>query len=202
MVFNPGIFFNFIIENDLRISRFFVYVILICNNSDTHQIIRERNIPKPTFLRQVSNSCRAFVQARVTFCASVISPDRHFFEILVIDSPTIPYNRQAIPPTGIYGHFCFELLHFAFGILRLHTANLAIFPQEVFYFHGFDNFSALFASIVEKHQIKLTANYLPGCGSIMIEMLEEVKWRRHFAIGIDKLNAEFFSEMGLFHLVD
>ena len=66
----------------------------------------------------------------------------------------------------------------------------------------FPDDGAFVAGVLHQHLVKLGAQDLPRLSNILIVTIEKIEWLRSLAGGRDKLDAVFFDEGRLAHLLD
>ena len=90
VIFDPLVLLDLAFEDGFR--RFYALaceIFAVSDNTNADHVIVLRDVPKPSFLRHVGNRSRPFVDSWVAFGPFIISPNRHFVKLRVLESPIV-----------------------------------------------------------------------------------------------------------------
>src|SRR5215470_15295598 len=101
VLLNPRVFRHLVMKDLGKIPRAVVKVRLLGNSTDTHDILRQRNVPEPALLREVSNSSGALIDSWVAQRSLVVGPDSDFVQVRIAHFPPTARHCERIAPTGV-----------------------------------------------------------------------------------------------------
>src|SRR5437879_13360535 len=87
-----------------RGSRAVVEVSLCGNCANTNDIFRQRNVPEPALLGEVSNGGGALIESWVAQRSLVVGPHGDFVQVRIAHFPPLARYSKGIASTGVDGY--------------------------------------------------------------------------------------------------
>ena len=178
-------------------------IIVIRYDADADGMIVLRDVPEPAlFAFRLNNERGALVLARAAFGALPIGPNRGLLEFRIPFAQTEPAHNHRALAAGVDDHIGPHLAFRAVFLLKPNADRAVALEQHLQHAHAFMHLDAVFAGVVEQHEIELAANHLPRLRRFMRFVIDEIKWLGQLAVLVDELDAVFFDEGTGFHFVE
>src|SRR2546429_7575760 len=182
---DPEVLPDFALKNFLRFLHALTReVFAFGDDADADDVVVQRDVPEPAFLRHERHGRRAGVDAFIALRAFGVRPDSDLVQFGVADAPIVPHGGKRLATGTIQcdGRAIFR--DFPARVLRPNAYDASAFFHEFldgrFFFHR----RAFFAGVIEQHYVEFGAQHLPGLSDgVAVVSGEKVERLRRLARG-------------------
>src|SRR5688572_27969608 len=176
MLFDPFVLRDFPVEDLLWILNTFAgQIFAFRDDANAHHIVVQRDVPKPTFLRNEGNGRSASVDARVTQGPAIVSPDCDFVQLGIAHPPLVADRGKSLASAAIDRDRRKKFSDSPGLILRAYTDYTIAIADQLLDRGFFEDNGTVLTSLIQGHDVKFRAEHLPGLRDILVVAIEKIE---------------------------
>ena len=173
----------------MEITTIAIEVIPLRYDPGAHDVILERDIPKPPLPLHIRHRSRAFIHTGITLCSFVVRPNGDLVKLGITLPPFLLPLKKGIATRRIHRHGRPHFKNLPRLILRSYTNNYPILLYEIQDLDPLPHVGSRLACSFHHHGVESRPIHLPGFRPGMIGVFGKIERRRKLTIRIHKLHA-------------